>query len=601
MALQFYLPQRAAYWYSMDKFRQQQLLSWLKKQRIYGNFWFRLSLLIGMVGALLIVYQAWLLATLLQGLIVDHLSRDALLPQFILLLSCFVLRGVLLWLRELAGFASGRAIREKLRRDILDKLTKAGPAVIQGQAVGSWTTLLLEQIDNLQDYYARYLPQTLLAALIPCLILAVLFPVNWVAALILLLTAPLIPLFMALAGMGAADANRRNFQALARLGGYFLDRLQGMETLRLFNQADAETDRIRTASASFRQRTMEVLRLAFLSSAVLEFFAAVSVAVVAVYFGFSYLGELNFGHYGTGITLFAGFLSLILAPEFFQPLRELGTFYHAKAQATGAADALEKFLTAERLQASSGTLTPNVEQGMTLTAADLRIMTHEGIELVGPLNFTLSAGKRVALIGRSGAGKTSLLNVLAGYLPYQGSLKINDTELRDILPSWWQQQLAWVGQNPHLPAQTVRENIVAHGEGDPLRLQQVCELAGVDEFLARLPEGLESAVGEQAAALSVGQAQRIAVARALYKPCRLLLLDEPDASLDGPAGEHVNRALLAASFNQTTLFITHRLDRLAEWDEVWLLQAGEIVQQGSKAQLLQRPGPFKALVEEAQA
>lgn len=601
MALQFYLPQRAAYWYSMDKFRQQQLLSWLKKQRIYGNFWFRLSLLIGMVGALLIVYQAWLLATLLQGLIVDHLSRDALLPQFILLLSCFVLRGVLLWLRELAGFASGRAIREKLRRDILDKLTKAGPAVIQGQAVGSWTTLLLEQIDNLQDYYARYLPQTLLAALIPCLILAVLFPVNWVAALILLLTAPLIPLFMALAGMGAADANRRNFQALARLGGYFLDRLQGMETLRLFNQADAETDRIRTASASFRQRTMEVLRLAFLSSAVLEFFAAVSVAVVAVYFGFSYLGELNFGHYGTGITLFAGFLSLILAPEFFQPLRELGTFYHAKAQATGAADALEKFLTAELLQASSGTLTPNVEQGMTLTAADLRIMTHEGIELVGPLTFTLSAGKRVALIGRSGAGKTSLLNVLAGYLPYQGSLKINDTELRDILPSWWQQQLAWVGQNPHLPAQTVRENIVAHGEGDPLRLQQVCELAGVDEFLARLPEGLESAVGEQAAALSVGQAQRIAVARALYKPCRLLLLDEPDASLDGPAGEHVNRALLAASFNQTTLFITHRLDRLAEWDEVWLLQAGEIVQQGSKAQLLQRPGPFKALVEEAQA
>jgi len=601
MALQFYLPQRAAYWYSMDKFRQQQLLSWLKKQRIYGNFWFRLSLLIGVVGALLIVYQAWLLATLLQGLIVDHLSRDALLPQFILLLSCFVLRGVFLWLRELAGFASGRAIREKLRRDILDKLTKAGPAVIQGQAVGSWTTLLLEQIDNLQDYYARYLPQTLLAALIPCLILAVLFPVNWVAALILLLTAPLIPLFMALAGMGAADANRRNFQALARLGGYFLDRLQGMETLRLFNQADAETDRIRTASASFRQRTMEVLRLAFLSSAVLEFFAAVSVAVVAVYFGFSYLGELNFGHYGTGITLFVGFLSLILAPEFFQPLRELGTFYHAKAQATGAADALEKFLTAELLQASSGTLTPNVEQGMTLTAADLRIMTHEGIELVGPLNFTLSAGKRVALIGRSGAGKTSLLNVLAGYLPYQGSLKINDTELRDILPSWWQQQLAWVGQNPHLPAQTVRENIVAHGEGDPLRLQQVCELAGVDEFLARLPEGLESAVGEQAAALSVGQAQRIAVARALYKPCRLLLLDEPDASLDGPAGEHVNRALLAASFNQTTLFITHRLDRLAEWDEVWLLQAGEIVQQGSKAQLLQRPGPFKALVEEAQA
>ncbi|HBV38527.1 MAG TPA: cysteine/glutathione ABC transporter permease/ATP-binding protein CydD [Erwinia sp.] len=582
----------------MDKTRQQQLLLWLKKQRVYGNFWFSISLLCGMTGALLILCQAWLLATLLQALIEDHLARETLLPQFILLFSCFVLRGMLLWLREQAGFASGRVIRENLRRQILDKLAEAGPAVIQGKPAGSWSTLLLEQIDNLQDYYSRYLPQMLLAVLIPCLILIFLFPVNWVAALILLLTAPLIPLFMALAGMGAADANRRNFQALARLSGYFLDRLQGMETLRLFNQAAAENSRIRTASASFRQRTLEVLRLAFLSSAILEFFAAVSVAIVAVYFGFSFLGELDFGHYGLGITLFSGFLALILAPEFFQPLRDLGTFYHAKAQATGAADVLETFLTAEQFQIRSGTLKPDFQQAMTLTATDLRIVTHQGVLLVGPLSFTLEAGQRVALIGRSGAGKTSLLNVLAGYLPYQGSLKINETELRDILPAWWQQQLAWVGQNPHLPARTVRENIVPQGDDDPLRLQQACALAGVDEFLARLPEGIESAVGEQATALSIGQAQRIAVARALCKPCRLLLLDEPDASLDGPVAEQVSQALLNASFHQTTLFITHRLDRLDQWDEVWLLEKGKLVQQGSKAQLLQQPGPFKTLVEE---
>lgn len=227
---------------------------------------------------------------------------------------------------------------------MLDRLQQAGPAWIQGKPAGSWATLVLEQIDDMHDYYARYLPQMALAVCVPLLIVAAIFPSNWAAALILLGTAPLIPLFMAMVGMGAADANRRNFLALARLSGHFLDRLRGMETLRIFGRGEAETESIRAASQDFRQRTMEVLRLAFLSSGVLEFFTSLSIALVAVYFGFSYLGELNFGHYGTGVTLAAGFLALILAPEFFQPLRDLGTFYHAKAQAVGAADSLKTFL-----------------------------------------------------------------------------------------------------------------------------------------------------------------------------------------------------------------------------------------------------------------
>lgn len=583
-------------WYMMNTLRQQELLRWLKKQRIYGNVWFRVSLVLGVFGALLILCQAWLLAALLQSLIVDNLSREALLPQFILLFACFVLRGVLFWLREKAGFASGCAIRKKLREKVLNRLAEAGPAVIRGKPAGSWATLVLEQIEDMQDYYARYLPQMLLAVVVPCFVLGLLFFVNWAAALILLVTAPLIPLFMALAGMGAAEASRRNFQALARLSGYFLDRLKGMETLRLFAQAEAENGRIQAASASFRQRTMEVLRLAFLSSAVLEFFASVSIAVVAVYFGFFYLGKLDFGHYGSGVTLFAGFLSLILAPEFFQPLRELGTFYHAKAQAAGAADALEKFLATDNFQAQTGTLAPDVSEGIAITADDLLIVTHTGTPLAGPMSFRLNPGQRVALIGQSGAGKSSLLNVLSGYLPYQGSLKVNGIELRDMAPSWWQQQIAWVGQNPHLPAETLRENIVSDEGYDAFRLQQVCASAGVDEFLSRLPQGMESVISEQAANLSVGQAQRIAVARALYKPCGLLLLDEPGASLNYSGEQQVNRALLAASFRQTTLFITHRLDWLDRWDEIWLMHEGKLIQQGDKAQLLQQAGPFRTLL-----
>jgi len=580
----------------MNKTRQQHLLRWLKSQTGHGKRWLRLSLVLGLVSALVVVCQAWLLATLLQSLIVEHRPRETLLVPFILLLSCFLLRAVLAWLREKVGFECGRAIRATLRQRVLDRLGALGPAWIKGKPAGSWATLLLEQIEEMQDYYSRYLPQMLLALFVPCFILIALFPVNWAAALILLCTAPLIPLFMALVGMGAADANRRNFLALARLSGHFLDRLRGLETLRLFHRAEAETESIRAASEDFRQRTMEVLRLAFLSSAVLEFFASLSIAVVAVYFGFSYLGELNFGHYGSGVTLFAGFLALILAPEFFQPLRDLGAFYHAKAQAVGGADSLESFLTSSDTQAHErGDRVIDLQHGLTVRAKDLQVLSPEGQLLAGPLSFTLASGQRVALVGQSGAGKSSLLNALSGFLPYQGSLQINGVELRELDPAFWQQQLAWVSQNPHLPASTLRQNIVMGGNEEHEKLLRVCEQAGVTEFLPRLPAGLESETGEQASSLSVGQAQRVAVARALYKPCHLLLLDEPGASLDSHSERHVNSALLQASFNQTTLLITHQLDQLEKWDEVWLMRNGSLVQQGSHAQLLRSPGAFADL------
>ncbi|MEJ4043340.1 heme ABC transporter permease/ATP-binding protein CydD [Erwinia sp. SLM-02] len=581
----------------MNKTRQQQLTRWLKSQSVHGHRWLRISSLLGTLSALLILAQAWFLASLLQALIIDHLPRETLGVDFILLLACFAARALLAWLREKAGFKAGQAIRLALRQRVLDRLTDLGPAWIQGKPAGSWATLLLEQIEEMQDYYARYLPQMMLAGVIPCMVLILLFPVNWAASLILLATAPLIPLFMAMVGMGAADANRRNFLALGRLSGQFLDRLRGLETLRLFNRAEAETETIRDASEQFRQRTMEVLRMAFLSSAVLEFFASISIALIAVYFGFSYLGVFDFGHYSGPVTLFAGFLVLILAPEFYQPLRDLGAFYHAKAQAVGGADALQSFLEeSEDAAIKRGELKPDLSAGFSLVAREMTVTTADGTVLAGPLNFELRSGQRIAVVGQSGAGKTSLMNALLGYLPYTGSLQVNGTELCDIDPDCWQAQLAWVGQNPHLPANTLRENILLSGNQDEAHLQQVLEVAGINEFLPRLPAGLDTDTGDQAARLSVGQAQRVAVARALMKPCRLMLLDEPDASLDTQSEQHVNHALLQASHAQSTLLITHQLDRLAQWDEIWLMRNGTIVQQGDWATLAGAPGPFAELL-----
>lgn len=581
----------------MNKTRQQHLNRWLRQQRSHGQRWLRLSSLLGAVSAILIVIQAWIIATLLQTLIQQEASRYSQLPLFITLFACFAARALINLLREQAGFNAAMAIRRALRKQVLDRLHQSGPAWIQGKPIGSWASLLLEQIEEMHDYFARYLPQMILAVLIPAVIIVVIVPVNWAAALILFATAPLIPFFMALVGLGAADANRRNFVALSRLSGDFLDRLRGLDTLRLFYRGAAEKQHIATATEHFRQRTMDVLRLAFLSSAVLEFFASLAIAVVAVYFGFSYLGELNFGHYHQEITLFTGFLVLVLAPEFFQPLRDLGTFYHAKAQAIGGADAIEQFLSQQQREITGKVELANAP--LLIEARELIIFSPRGVPLAGPLTFKLAAGKRVALVGQSGAGKSSLINVLLGFLPYQGSLQVNGIELHTLATIQWHQLISWVGQHPQLPAATLRENLLPAG-ADTDRLAEVTSATGVDEFLPLLPNGVESEIGEHALRLSPGQAQRVAVARALMKPGQLLLLDEPGASLDAYHHQLVFNALTKASFQQTTLLVTHRLSELAEWDEIWVMREGKLVQQGHWSALHQVDGPLVELLQQRQ-
>ncbi|MDC9588968.1 cysteine/glutathione ABC transporter permease/ATP-binding protein CydD [Xenorhabdus sp. XENO-10] len=587
----------------MDKARQSELVRWLKQQTAPARRWLRLSMLLGLISGLLIISQAWLLATILQALIMDNVPRENLINQFLMLAATFILRAIVNAVRERVGFICGKVVRQQIRNMVLDKLEQLGPVWVKGKPAGSWATIILEQIEDMQDFYSRYLPQIALATMIPILILITVFPINWAAGLILFVTAPLIPLFMALVGLGAADANQRNFVALSRLSGNFLDRLRGLETLRLFHRGEAEVKQITESTENFRHKTMEVLRMAFLSSAVLEFFAAVSIAVVAVYFGFSYLGELHFGSYGMGVTLFAGFFALILAPEFFQPLRDLGTFYHAKAQAVGAAESLFTLLSSDGEQVTNSGEKILLDKKtadkkpVTIEASKLEIMSHDGHRLAGPLNFTIDKHQRIALVGKSGAGKSSLINVLLGFLPYHGSLKINGIELCELDLTKWRECLSWVGQNPHLPEQTLLDNICL-GQSDATQEQvnDVMERAYVSEFINDLPDGINTVVGDNAARLSVGQAQRIAVARALLNPCQLLLLDEPAASLDAHSEQRVMMALNQASHQQTTLLVTHLLEETLSYDQIWVMENGLLIEQGDYQTLSQSQGVFSRLL-----
>ncbi|UTM56440.1 cysteine/glutathione ABC transporter permease/ATP-binding protein CydD [Photobacterium sp. CCB-ST2H9] len=570
----------------MDKQLQRELTKWLKSQSKLAKPWLMLSVGLGFLSGLLLIAQAGLLATILQQLIIEQTDKHQLLPHFAGLIAVVALRAACSWGREVAGYRCGEQIRLHIRELIINRLHQLGPAFIKGRPAGSWASLILEQVEEMQDFFARYLPQMALSVLIPLVILVAVFPFNWAAGLIFLVTAPLVPFFMALVGIGAADASRRNFTAMQRLSGHFYDRLQGLATLRLFNRAEAEAENLHDAADTLRKRTMEVLRLAFLSSAVLEFFTAISIALVAVYFGFSFIGELDFGHYGLPITLFTGFFILLLAPEFYQPLRDLGTYYHAKAQAIGAAESIVTFLNTKADNMSQGEQPLEAPETISIRLNDVKVLSPQGQILAGPLSFDIEAHQQVALVGPSGAGKTSLLNALLGFLPYEGSIRVNGTELREIDPVQWRQAISWVGQNPLLIHGSVRDNIVlGNPQATDEHIQQVAERAFASEFIQRLERGYDHPVGDRSAGLSVGQAQRLAVARALLQNGSFWLLDEPTASLDANSEQLVQQSLNQATQGQTALMISHRLDQLTEMDKVLVLENGQIVQQGHFSQI----------------
>ncbi|MGY4675118.1 heme ABC transporter permease/ATP-binding protein CydD [Ursidibacter arcticus] len=570
----------------MDKQRQKQLQKWLRQQQKIVKKWLYLNVLFGGLSALLIVGQMWFLASMLHKMIMEQQSPTNFMGELGLLLGCFIGRALLFWLRERTGFQAGKTLRIHLRQQILDKLAQVGPMTIQQKPAGSWAALMLEQVENIHNFYARYLPQQFLSLIVPLVILCFVFPLNWAAGFILFITLPLLPIFMALAGFKAADANQRNIGVLSRLSGQFLDSLKGLETIRLFGQAEAQTEQIFKRTEEFRISTMDVLKMAFLSSAVLEFFTAISIAVMAVYFGFIYLGELDFGYYDVGVSLFIGFFCLMLAPEFYQPLRELGVYYHDKAAAIGAADSIETFLTADVSTQTNGSVSlPN--QPLSIIASNCQILSPQGQPLTAPLTFSILAGQHIALVGQSGAGKSSLMNMLLGFLPYQGSIKINGVELRELDIKQWRALLAWVGQNPQLIKGSLRDNIVlGNPQATDEQISEALRLSKADEFVYRL--GLEREIQDANMGISGGQAQRIAIARALLRPYQFLLLDEPTASLDMQSEQQVLAALHHLSRQQTTLMITHRIEDLKQCDEIWVMKQGQIIQQGKFTELEQQ-------------
>jgi thiol reductant ABC exporter CydD subunit len=522
---------------------------------------------LGLAGALLILVQATLLAR-----VVARAFRGAPLAEvrgeLLLLVLVSAGRGALAWGFEVAGRRGAARVLSELRMALLERRLRAQPAALDGVEGGELAAAAVQGVDALETYYARYLPQVVLACLVPLAVLAWVAPIDYVSALIMLATLPLVPVFMWLIGRYTEARTRERWLALALLSNHFLDVVRGLPTLRAFNRGPAQAQRIAQVSERHRRATMATLRLSFLSGSVLELAATLGVALVAVAVGL----RLVYG----GIGLQAGLTVLVLAPELYQPLRRLGAQYHAGADGMAVAERILELLDApaeapgggERVAPSPATA-PVWMRGVSFSYPARAGLVLEDFDLA------LAPGETVALVGESGAGKSTVAALLLGLaVPTVGTIGVGEVHLADCSPAAWRRELAWVPQHPVLLRGTVTQNIcLADPAASAERVRAAAELAGADSFLAALPDGYDTVIGDGGRPLSAGQRRRIAIARAFLRDAPLVILDEPTADLDPDSAAVVAVAVERLCTERTVLLIAHRpeLARLA--DRVVVLRA----------------------------
>ncbi|MFE2486540.1 thiol reductant ABC exporter subunit CydD [Streptomyces mirabilis] len=522
---------------------------------------------LGAAGAALVIAQAMLIAEVVVGAFQHGHSASELRTPLVLLVAVAIGRAVVSWLTELAAHQASAAVKSELRGRLLERAAALGPGWLSGQRTGSLVALATRGVDALDDYFSRYLPQLGLAVVVPVAVLARIVTEDWVSAAIIVVTLPLIPVFMALIGWATRSQMDRQWRLLSRLSGHFLDVVAGLPTLKVFGRAKAQAESIRRITGEYRQATMRTLRIAFLSSFALELLATISVALVAVTIGMRLVhGDMD---------LYVGLVILVLAPEAYLPLRQVGAQYHAAAEGLAAAE--EIFSVLETPVPTTGSLvTPEGEIGFE--GVTVRYPGRSG-DAVSDVSFVVEPGETVALVGPSGVGKSTLLNVLLGFVePVAGRVRIGGVDLAAADVEEWRSRVAWVPQRPHLYAGSIAENVrLARLDADDAAVRRALADAGALEFVDALPDGVGTVLGEDGSGLSAGQRQRLALARAFLADRPVLLLDEPTASLDGATEAEVVAAVRRLAVGRTVLLVVHRPALLEVADRVVRLEAAASV------------------------
>jgi ATP-binding cassette subfamily C protein CydD len=562
----------------------RRLLSWARSQRVL----FALTIALASASALTILAQAWLLSVVIDRVLSGGEKLDALVPLLALLLAVVAARAVLHGAQEWSASALAIRLKQNLRQMVLARVLARGPAYARGARTGELSTTAVEGIEALDAYFSQYLPQLVIAVLVPLTIFLVIVPLDFVSALILLITAPLIPFFMRLIGNAAEGLTQRQFKRLGALSAHFLDVLQGLTTAKLLNASQALAASVRHASEEYAQATFAVLRVAFLSAFVLELLATISVALVAVGIGLRVLYfQMNFQ---------PALFILILAPEFYIPLRMLGQRYHAAASGAAAAQRLAEILDAP-LPITQSLHRPIPQFPNRIVFQHIAFSYTDARAALRDISFEIRAGKTVALFGPSGAGKTTIVNLLLRFdEPTRGEILLDDAPLRAFDADAWRAHIAYVPQAPHLFHDTIANNLrLARPNASDADLQRAARAAKLHDWIMTLPQDYETVIGEEGARLSGGQAQRLALARAFLKDAPLLILDEPTSSVDPELEAQLREATERLMRGRTTLLIAHRLATLYRADEIVVIENGRVVERGKHDALLARDGTYRQL------